>query len=84
MTIDGHRWRIVYGDPGRSRLGVCDFEAREITVRRGLTPEETIGTAVHECLHAAVPDLTEDAISRAELAVMQGLRELRLLPAEDA
>lgn len=82
ILVGSKRWRIRYGNPGRGLYGVCYPDEREVIIRPNLTVPESIGTAVHELLHAAYPDLEEEAIERGEYAITNGLRALGLIPTE--
>lgn len=64
------------GELPRGWLGCCDHEARLILIRRSLDGPERRATAIHEALHAALPDIGEEAIQRAEEAVVDVLAAL--------
>ena len=83
LTIDGRRWRVVEGDPGRNRLGLCDYESRIVTVRKGGTTLERVGVVSHEMIHAALPDMIEDAVLRTERAIVTALHKAGLLTEDD-
>jgi hypothetical protein len=72
----------MIGSVPRGLLGICSYTERRIIVRAGLTPLETVGVLVHESLHAAYPDLSEEAIERGEYAIMQALRVGGFLPTD--
>jgi hypothetical protein len=83
VRIAGRYWRVVLGKPPGTNLGECDYATRTITIRDTLQPIERKGTAIHEALHAAYPDLDEDAVLRGEYAVMSVLRACGLAIVED-
>lgn len=83
FKINGKQWKIRHGDPGRNNNGVTCYDDREMLIRNGLPKDEETGTSVHECVHAAAPYLTEDAVEAIELSVMNGLRWLGLLTEDD-
>lgn len=72
-------WDVRFATRGelpRGWLGSCDHAARLILIRRSLDADGRRATAIHEALHAALPDLDEDAIQRAEEAVCDVLAAL--------
>jgi hypothetical protein len=83
VRIGGQYWRVVLGTHPGSCCGQCDYQTRTITVRQSLPPLERKATAIHEALHAAYPDLDEDAVMRGEYAVMSVLRACGLAIVED-
>jgi hypothetical protein len=84
LVIGGKRWRVRRGTI-RSRIakngkvvdqhhwGRTYAPSRTITIAWGLTPAQQLQTLVHEVLHAALWDLDEEAIERAESALGQAL-----------
>jgi hypothetical protein len=62
----------VFRDDTRpDEFGYCDLEGdrgqpRTIGIRSGLDEGQDLDTTLHECLHAALPDLSEEAV--AEIA----------------
>lgn len=77
VRIRGKWWRVVYGRaPKYKVVGMCDYASRTLYItRRG----EPYSTAIHEALHAALPDLDEDAILATELAVVDTLKAVARL-----
>ena len=72
IRIRGQYWRLVVKrPPGRVKLhGLCDYAARTIYVHPS---SDIIATTIHEVLHAALPDLTEQSVSDTEEAVMNAI-----------
>jgi hypothetical protein len=61
----------IRDDTGPDEFGYCDLEGdrgqpRTIGIRPGLDEGQEMDTTLHECLHAALPDLSEEAV--AEIA----------------
>ena len=61
----------IRDDTRPDEYGYCDLEGdrgqpRTIGIRPGLDEGLELDTTLHECLHAALPDLSEDAV--AEIA----------------
>ena len=65
-VIRNETWSIV-SEVQDGELGFCDHEGergkpRTIGIKDGLTEFEELDTTIHEALHAAYPDLSEEAI----------------------
>jgi hypothetical protein len=80
IRIRGRWWVIKRAAPpkkgeakgvGRTD-GLCDYETRTIYVNP--RSEEQRATLLHEVLHAALPDLDEDAIRETEEALENALQ----------
>jgi len=54
LHVKDEEYRVVFVDriEGKDTLGICDPEARVITIQNGQTDLETMKTFVHEVLHA--------------------------------
>lgn len=71
LKIRGQNWRIVVGRPPRNECdALCDYDSHTIFIRKGANKAECI---THEILHACFPDLCEEAIEEAEVAIVKGL-----------
>ena len=61
IEISGKKWKIRFGNPGRDKDAICDYEKREIVLRR-----KSVGTLLdciaHEVIHARCPDLVEETV----------------------
>ena len=58
----------IRDDTRPDEFGYCDLEGdrgqpRTIGIRSGLDEGQDLDTTLHECLHAALPDLSEDAVT---------------------
>jgi hypothetical protein len=80
---DNYLWkvRIVKKEEGiclgKGIDGECDFDNRTITLR-SVPHKERFTLAVHEALHAELPDCNEDAILRIErqlVCLLEALKE---------
>jgi hypothetical protein len=68
----------LFRDDARpDEFGYCDHEGergqpRVIGIRPGLDEGQELDTTIHECLHAALPDLSEEAVTEiaTDLAVI--------------
>ena len=61
---------------GRHRaVGLCwdDQKSVLIEVDSRLTPRNTFGTVIHELLHAAYPDMTEEEVLKGEAIIASNL-----------
>lgn len=74
INLNGTRWTISFGDPGRGNAGICKYEEKEIIIRPTATQVELVGFIIHEASHVALPDLNEEAILRLELTIMKVLK----------
>lgn len=69
QTINGRRWRIRLvpaREMPRDALGDCDHPPGPhptIRVRRNLTQQRLAEVVCHELLHAALPQLSEEAVT---------------------
>lgn len=74
MIIRGQSWQIHYTHRLPSGVdGQCDYESKTILIRKGLQGYNRMWTLAHEILHAAYPDICEDAIDGAALSVTRAL-----------
>lgn len=71
LKIRDQQWRIVIGRPPKNNCSaLCDYETRTIYIRKG---QDKAACIIHEIIHAAFPDLKEDAVEETEEAIMKGL-----------
>jgi hypothetical protein len=73
IRIRGAWWTVRYQRPPvKERLdGMCHYATRTIYVNPAAMNQRS--TLVHEVLHAALPDLCEDAVEGAEDAIETAL-----------
>ena len=58
----------IRDDTRPDEFGYCDLEGdrgqpRTIGIRSGLDEGQELDTTLHECIHAALPDLSEEAVT---------------------
>jgi hypothetical protein len=57
LSILGKPWKLRFcrtvPDPDPRTVGLCDYEARTIWIKLGLTPKDRFETFWHEIIHAA-------------------------------
>ena len=57
--------------------GFCDWDKRRVVVSSRLTrPKDILDTTIHELLHAAIPDLAEDAVEETATCIADVLHRL--------
>ena len=61
--LRGRYWKIIRGKLDAKLDGLCDADARTITIRRSLAGERELEVLIHEMLHACHWDLGEEAIT---------------------
>lgn len=66
IKIRRKRWTLFsHEQSGRNTFGECDpidAKKKQISVKPNIIGVDAIDTLIHELLHAAMPDLAEDAI----------------------
>ena len=80
VEIRGRRWnlRVVDRLPDASH-GEIDPHTRpnkELRIARNQTPLDKLDTVIHECLHAAIPDLAESAVEESATDIAKVLYRL--------
>lgn len=63
FRIRGKYYTLRYGRPMPKSDAHCDYTSREIVVSPRVQGEHKMDCLIHELLHAAFPDLNEDAIN---------------------
>lgn len=71
LKFNGKPWRIRHVHKIRYKgirrlVGLCVWSKREILIKIGEPERDTLGTTIHEGLHACFPWLDEDAVIAAE------------------
>lgn len=64
VTIRGQRWRLRFVPNLGDKDGECEYGTRVIRIALGQSEVNELDTVIHEILHAAYPDLKEEAIAR--------------------
>ena len=66
VMIRGRKWELSFVDRlPDGAYGECDDPSRPnkcIRVAMNMSEEEFLETTIHECTHACVPDLSEEAV----------------------
>lgn len=84
VRIRGQWWRIrVDENLKRSLWGLCNFDARLITLSPRATGKNHLGTVVHELIHAEFPDLDEEAVTRSANTIESVLWRMGYRPPAD-
>jgi hypothetical protein len=78
FKIRGQYWQIVWSKLPRSTLGLCDWASRTITIStsKRIKGELELDTICHEILHAAMPDMAEEAIDSTATSLARALTRL--------
>tara|TARA_Y100001973_G_C5209184_1_gene344068 strand:- start:2492 stop:2971 length:480 start_codon:yes stop_codon:yes gene_type:complete len=80
VTVRGHRWRLVFMDRLPSgAAGECDqigVPDKAIWVATQQRPVDVLDTLIHELLHAALPDLCEEAVEETATDIARVLNRL--------
>ena len=77
LKIRGQYWRVVFEAPPKDKggdfgdHGLCHYETRTLYVDP--LKADVWGTYLHEVLHAALPDICEEAIADTEAAIVAAL-----------
>jgi hypothetical protein len=77
-VVNGARWHVEW-DRCDDDYGECDWEGKTITINPALDPVATVDTAIHEYLHARLPDLSEDSINQIGTELSEFLRRLEMI-----
>jgi len=80
VEIRGKRWSLDIVDrlPDGSHGDIDPYDRprKQIRIARNQTPIDQLDTLLHECLHAAFPDLDEDAITESATDIAKVLHRL--------
>ena len=67
VTIRGRRWNFeivnTLPDASHGEIDPYDRPDKAIRIARNQKPLDALDTVIHECLHAAFPDLCEEAVT---------------------
>jgi hypothetical protein len=79
ITIRGKRWTVKGFDgdhpPGEKAklFGLCDYATRTVWISNTQTELDRLDTLIHELMHAALPDLCEDAVAATASVIAVGV-----------
>lgn len=80
VTIRGRRWyfEIVKSLPDASHGEIDPYDRpdKAIRIARNQKPLDALDTVIHECLHAALPDLCEEAVTESATDIARVLFRL--------
>jgi len=62
QTFRGKRYIVKMRSSKWKELGLCNYDDREIHLREGQPLQVLLDTAIHEGLHACLPDVSEEAV----------------------
>lgn len=71
--IRGKEWHVKTEHLASDTDGECLHSTRTIRLARGLRGKSRLWTLVHEVLHAALPDLSEDAVDATAFSLAEVL-----------
>jgi hypothetical protein len=66
IYIGNQRWKIQRDKRLAGKYGECDYGAKTIRLCSSLTGFDSLGTLIHEVLHARLPDLSEEVVADLE------------------
>jgi hypothetical protein len=73
VNVRGQRWRLRFVPNLGDKDGECEYGTRVIRVALGQPEQSELDTVIHEILHAAYPDLEEDAVGQTAEALAKVL-----------
>jgi len=74
--LRGKYYRLRFAKLASPKIGLCDWDARTITIHPRLKGELQLDTIIHELLHACQPDLGEEAIDQTATDIARVLTRL--------
>lgn len=75
VRIRDQLWTIVVSKRmPRKYAGLCEYARKRIRVKAGMTLPETLATAIHEAVHATLPELEEADVAAVEAACMDVIK----------
>ena len=69
------RWKVTFGKLNKI-YGLCNYDTKEITIRKSLDGDLRLDTIIHECLHACYPDLDDECIDETATDITKLLSRL--------
>jgi len=80
ISIRGKRWNLevveYLQDGSCGSIDPSDTPQKRILIASNQTPQDQLDTVLHECLHAAFPDLDEEAITESSTDITKVLFRL--------
>lgn len=72
--LSGKSYTIAIEPPGRNNWAVVDSKRKRISLSKHLGPRGRLSKIIHESMHISFPDLSEEAVIRAEKEIMAAIR----------
>ena len=64
VSVRGKRWRLQFASiTENGHIDRHDQPGKRILIRRGMSPELTLETVIHELMHAACWDIDEECVA---------------------
>ncbi len=87
LKINDKVWTIEFVDPKYlpESYGECDdaydsgISAPQIWIRNDLSKKDTIGTLIHEVLHATRPELCEEAVDVTANVICEAIEKMEII-----
>jgi len=80
VELRGKRWSLEFveylQDGSCGSVDPSDTPRKRILVALNQTPLDKLDTVIHECLHACVPDLDEDAVTETATGIAKVLHRM--------
>ena len=80
VELRGKRWKLevieYLQDGSCGSIDPSDAPQKRILVALNQTPLDLLDTVIHECLHACVPDLDEDAVTQTATDIAKVLNRM--------
>ena len=73
----GRRWNLVVverlPEASHGEIDPDNRPGKQIRIAHNQTPLDKLDTVIHECLHACVPDLSEEAVTESATGIAKVL-----------
>jgi len=80
VELRGHRWMLEgverLSDGSHGDMDPAGVQKKAIRVSRTQGPLDTLDTLLHECIHACLPDLSEEAVEETATDIAKVLHRL--------
>jgi len=73
----GKRFKVTFKAPkNKNHVGICDYEAKEITVSPKIEGVDRLDCIIHEAIHACLSDISDDAVNESSTCIAKLLWKL--------